>query len=452
MTVADASSRITSEMKAKQLSASGSSQGKARAKMNFIRAIRTKLMAAGVAMLISLFCITAHALVSDEGNLTNLNRVYVLSNLGEANTVLVYDRADDGSLTLIQEALTGGLGSGPGELPPPLPPFPGPIPLDSQDALIKTGNGRFLIAANAGSNDISVLAITASGLTLVDKVPSNGSFPVSVTEHNGIVYVANAGQTPDEFPGATPSIAGFRMDGEGKLHAIPDSRRIAGPPNASAADILFSPDGKVLVMTELNGNSVDVFRMGADGTPIDETRMPANSRTPFGAQFAHGNILALVETNDTSRRLAVDKQTSASSYRLTDDGTLVPISKAVLSGETAACWIRFTPDGQFAFAINAGSGSISTFRLEQNGELSLVSAITVDTGGPFSLPIDSDITADGRFLYVAAALDGLNGVPKIPLPLHVANIQVYRIGSDGSLTLVSKTTGVPYTTEGVVAH
>jgi hypothetical protein len=34
----------------------------------------------------------------------------------------------------------------------------------------------------------------------------------------------------------------------------------------------------------------------------------------------------------------------------------------------------------------------------------------------------------------------------------VANIQVYRIGVDGSLTLVSKTTGVPFTTEGVVAH
>src|SRR5438309_1011838 len=76
---------------------------------------------------------------------------------------------------------------------------------------------------------------------------------------------------------------------------------------------------------------------------------------------------------------------------------LAAISKAVLSGETAACWIRFTPDGQFAFAINAGSGSISTFRLEPDGELSLVSAVTVDTGGPFSLPIDADITADGRF-------------------------------------------------------
>jgi 6-phosphogluconolactonase len=192
--------------------------------------------------------------------------------------------------------------------------------------------------------------------------------------------------------------------------------------------------------------------VGNDGRPVDEIRMPANSRTPFGAEFTRGNILAIVETNDTSRRLAVDQGTSMSSYRMADDGTLVPVSKGVLSGETAACWIRFTPDGQFAFAINAGSGSISTFRLAADGSLSLVNAVTVDTGGPFSLPIDADITADGKFLYVAAALDGLNGVPRIPLPLNVANIQVYRIGVDGSLTLVSKTTGVPFTTEGVVAH
>ena len=55
-------------------------------------------------------------------------------------------------------------------------------------------------------------------------------------------------------------------------------------------------------MTELNGNSVDVFRMGSDGRPVDEIRMPANSLTPFGAEFTRGNILGIVETNDTSRR------------------------------------------------------------------------------------------------------------------------------------------------------
>src|SRR5262245_28609145 len=232
--------------------------------MHSLRAIQNRLMV-GIAMFISVFSLSAYAVVRDAEAARSTDRVYVLSNLGTGNTVLVYDRAEDGALTLLQEVSTGGFGSGPGELPPPLPPFPGPIPLDSQDALIKTEDGRFLIAVNAGSNDLSVLAITRDGLRLTDKVPSDGSFPVSVTEHRGVVYVANAGQTPDEFPGTVPTISGFRLDGDGKLHPISNSRRIAGTADASAADIVFSPNGKVLVMTELNGNMVDVFRMGADG-------------------------------------------------------------------------------------------------------------------------------------------------------------------------------------------
>src|SRR6476620_4900815 len=117
---------------------------------------------------------------------------YGLFKFVTGNTVIVFNRAGDGSLTRIQEVSTGGFGSGAGELPPPLPPFAGPIPLDSQDAIILTSDGHFLLAVNAGSNDLSVLKVTSQGLRLVDRVPSGGSFPVSVTEYNRLVYVANA--------------------------------------------------------------------------------------------------------------------------------------------------------------------------------------------------------------------------------------------------------------------
>src|SRR5579864_3209545 len=157
-----------------------------RATMKSLKSFGNRLVLALATVLILMFSLNsfASALNADE-NTTIPNRVYVLSNIATGNSVLVFDRAADGTLTFLQEASTGGFGSGAGELPPPLPPFPGPIPLDSQDALIKTGDGRFLIAVIAGSNDLSVLAITKDGLALTDKVPSNGSFPVSVTEHNG---------------------------------------------------------------------------------------------------------------------------------------------------------------------------------------------------------------------------------------------------------------------------
>jgi 6-phosphogluconolactonase (cycloisomerase 2 family) len=379
-------------------------------------------------------------------------RAYVMSNLGGGNTIIVFNRAGDGSLTRIQEVATGGFGSGPGILPPPLPPFAGPIPLDSQDAMIVTQDGRYVIAVNPDSNDISVLAITRTGVRLVDRVNSGGSFPVSVTEHNGVVYVANAGQSPDEFIGASPSISGFRLDDHGWLHPIENSRRVAGGPDASAADLVFSPDGRHLVMTELNGNNVDVFPVDRDGRAGERVTQPANSRTPFGAEFSRDGILTISETNDTSRRFAIDHGASLSTYRFAADGTLQPISKAVPNGQTAACWNRRTPDGSLAFTINAGSGTISIYRIADSGEATVLSAVAADTGGAFSLPIDADISPDGKFLYVLAALDGLNGVPRLPLPLLVATVQIYSVGTNGTLTRVGTVGGIPFTVEGIVVR
>ncbi|HZI56441.1 MAG TPA: hypothetical protein VFF39_06680, partial [Verrucomicrobiae bacterium] len=118
------------------------------------------------------------------------------------------------------EYSTGGLGSGPAPLPPRFGgPGPGPLPLDSQDALISAHNGRFLLAVNAGSNDISVMAVTREGLRLIDKAWSGGIYPVSIAFHNGLVYVINLGGVPtlDGSPG-TPTMTGYRLDEDGKLH------------------------------------------------------------------------------------------------------------------------------------------------------------------------------------------------------------------------------------------
>jgi 6-phosphogluconolactonase len=417
-------------------------------------AIFLRRLALGVTAIgLLLFSLSGNAL-SEDGESTGpqSGRVYVMSNLGTGNTVIVFNRAGDGSLTRIQEVSTGGFGSGGGELPPPLPPFAGPIPLDSQDAMILTSDERFLLAVNAGSNDLSALMVTSHGLRLVDRIPSGGSFPVSVTENHGLVYVANANQSPDELPGTRPNVTGFRLSGRGQLREISNSKRTVGLPDASAANVLFSPNGRQLIMTELNGNMVDVFQVGEDGRIGKISTMPANNRTPFGMQFNSNGILAISETNDISRRLAIDNGASLSTYRLTENGALQPISKAVPNGQSANCWVRFTPDGRFAFAINGGSGTVSTYSISHDGIATLHLAVAADAGGVFSLPIDSDVSPDGKFLYVIAALDGLHGVPVLPLPLLVSTIQIYRIGDDGSLARVGTVEGIPFTVEGIVVR
>src|SRR5690242_10868338 len=59
--------------------------------------------------------------------------VYVMTNQAGGNTIVVYQRNEDGKLRQIQEVSTGGFGSGgTGD------------PLGSQGSLVLSGNGRLL--------------------------------------------------------------------------------------------------------------------------------------------------------------------------------------------------------------------------------------------------------------------------------------------------------------------
>ncbi len=247
---------------------------------------RTIFMAIMLSLLIFINDASAFAGDHDGTELQGTGKVYVLTNQAEGNTIVVLNRAADGALSKVQEIATGGLGSGPIPLPPPIG---GPNPLDSQDALITTPDRRFLLAVNAGSNELSVLATTHDGLRLTDKVASGGEFPVSISIHDSLVYVLNSH--------GEPNINGFVLDDEGKLHPIPNSTRSAGLPGSAPAQIAFSPDGDLLIVTERLANLIDVFRMGDDGLAGGHTQLTSNNHTPFGVAFRHNQIIAISETN-----------------------------------------------------------------------------------------------------------------------------------------------------------
>src|SRR5215471_13532385 len=110
---------------------------------------RNSLSAKGVAVLVltlglfmSLYAINASAQPTGGDNF-----VYVMTNKNPANSVLQFRRSADGSLTLMREVATGGSGTGAN----------GADPLGSQDSLVLSGDGQLLLAANAGSNDVSIL-------------------------------------------------------------------------------------------------------------------------------------------------------------------------------------------------------------------------------------------------------------------------------------------------------
>ena len=382
--------------------------------------------------------------VAEERHESDGGAVYVMSNLAEGNTIVAFHRDEQGGITRQAEVSTGGKGSGPGPLPPEFGNSgQSPLPLESQDSLIATEDGRFLIAVNAGTNDISVLEITRDGLRLTDKAPSAGIFPVTLAYHHGLVYVVNLGGQPtlDSSPG-TPTMTGFFLTESGKLRHIPGSTRVTGNFGSAPADIVFDPEGRYLVLAERPTNLLDVFPVKDDGTVGEKVVTPSNNPTPFGMAFTPKGILVVTESVDQTPRFPFVNASTTSTYRIREDGTLETVSRAVPDTQTAACWVRFSKNQHFAFVVNSPSGTVSTYALSGDGELNLVSGIAADTGGRTSAPIDEAITPDGKYLYVDA--------PHLGAP-NIGEVRGWRVNKDGSLTPVSSVGGLPISFSGIVA-
>ena len=85
--------------------------------------------------------------------------------------------------------------------------------LASQGAIQVTPDGRYLLAVDAGSNQISVLRITRDGAPVLagQPVSSGGATPVSVAVSRiGLVYVANQGNGGSGY-------SGLRLSYDGRL-------------------------------------------------------------------------------------------------------------------------------------------------------------------------------------------------------------------------------------------
>jgi 6-phosphogluconolactonase len=313
--------------------------------------------------------------------------VYVLTNQTGGNAVAVFNRSADGTLSAAGTVATGGLGTGAG--------------LGSQGAIILSDNGQWLFAVNAGSNEISVFAVQPSGLNLTDKVPSGGVRPTSLTFYKGLLYVLNAGD-----PG---NIMGFTLNNEGHLTPISGSTRSLSSTTAAAAQISFTPDGQMLVVTERATKTIDTYTVDKDGLATGPTAHPSSGDTPFGFAFA-GKTLVVSEAFG-----GMPNASAVSSYQINASEFNV-VSASSPTGETAACWVAATKNGKYAYSANAGSASVSAFSVGQDGSLTLIAGQAGMTGDG---PIDMDTSHNSQYLYV------LNG--------RGQSISAFAIQADGSL-------------------
>ncbi len=321
--------------------------------------------------------------------------VFTLSNSTAGNRVLVFARASDGSLSAAGSASTGGLGSG--------------ATGTSQGALALSPDGRRLYAVNSGSNTIAVFAVDGTHLHRVAVVASGGAGPASVTAAHGRVYVVNTGGN---------DVTGFWATRHGLSPIAGGSAPLASA-DSGAAQISLNPAGTALAVTNTGSNTIDTITLWHDGAIRRVQSFASAGTTPFGFGFTRGGVLVVTDAHQTP-------VSAVSSYRIGHTGALQLLSGPVSSNEIAACWLAIK--GRIAFTADAGSGTISTFRVGRGGRLHLTAAAAASPGST-SKPLDESITPDGRYLDVLTA--GLNSITS------------YRIGSGGSLTAVGSVGGLP---------
>ena len=186
---------------------------------------------------------------------------YIDGNTATANTIDAFARHADGSVTPLAGApfAAGGAGTG--------------AALASQGAIQATRDGRYLLAVDAGSNQISVLRVTPGGVPVPvgRPVASDGKQPVSIAvSPSGLVYVANQGAGGSNY-------TGFRLSPAGTLTPIPGST-FAVPDGSGLGDVFFNALGNHLIGTRTGTSLIDSFVVLPGG------RLLAAHGSPFTGQ------------------------------------------------------------------------------------------------------------------------------------------------------------------------
>jgi 6-phosphogluconolactonase len=307
--------------------------------------------------------------------------VYTSTNGATGNAVVAYSRASDGSLTSIGSFATGGSGIG------------GAVdPLISQYAVILGAKNEYLYVVNAGSNDITVFRVNADAtLTWAQQIGSGGVRPVSLALAKDRLYVVNQGDV---------SVATFAVGSDGMLTSVTGGTRTFGHGTLGPTAARVSSDRRTLVVADGAAKEIDVFPLDQAGRPGAPTMVASSGINPFGFDITAGGVVVISEAGSGA----------VSSYKLFGANGLQLVDGSVSTQGAAPCWVRISPDGRYAYTTNAGSSTVSGFSVKGSGSISPLSA-NGKTGvlASGSTPLDLDITWDGAYLYTLNAGSGAIG-------------------------------------------
>lgn len=315
----------------------------------------------------------------------------------KGNFVLAFTRRADGSLVQQGVFATGGAGA--------------PV-YGSHRPLILGAGGKWLIAANTGSNDVSVFQVCSNGLVLRSRAAA-GTGPVSLALWNDkLLYVASY---------TSHDLNAFSLSTNGILSPLANSNRPLPGQYSSAIDLQFTPGGAMLTATDMVNRLVEMFPLDSGGLAGAPVTMPSAAYGPSGFTYGPWKTFYVAENG-----MGLPGAGTVSTYQYSTPGALQVLNSSLATTRTATSAVKVVISGH-AYAINDGDGSISSFTIAPNGALTLLLASEASACAGAE---DAAVSRDQRFLYV--------------LSPSSAGICAYQIQKDGHLADLPFSNPLPY--------
>jgi len=405
----------------------------------------SRTTALGVSLGVALLASSAHARNTS-------SHVYIQTNEVE-NLVIDFHRAANGELREAGRIATGGKGSG--EFKPVTGEASAPNAFEGAGSVILSADRRYLFASNGGDNTVSVFAVTADGLKLMDTEATgqvvsgrSGTAKSLAYDNRGRLYVLHT-FGPDHV-----RIMDF-VSGKLTARAVSHTVNTAAKADRLPTQAVLSPDGRFLLVDILfdrrPGKKADgspdlavandkdkdglvVFPVGVTGDLGRPIFNDAGGKAAFFIRFLPGSSNRFINAYAASDGLAISTISSAGRVTSTP---VVPIN-ASRGMPSELCWVAISGDGRFVYTSNFGLSSVSAYRLNGvtlrllkdpaaseagNGKFASINMV------PTSAPSDSWASPDGRNFY--------------QLYPNASKLVSYRIDRDGGLAKIGEAR-VPY--------
>ncbi len=330
--------------------------------------------------------------------------LYTETNAAAGNEIAIYKIKSDGSLMHKGNMASGGNGTGMG--------------LGSQGALTMDKTHNWLFAVNAGSNTVSSFKINFDGsLTLAYTAKSGGKMPNSLTVHGNLLYVLNHG---------SDNISGYWVGADGSMTHIEGTWPLSST-GVDAPQISFSPDGSWIIVTEKATNVIGTFYVNSNGSVNNGIFTTSVGPTPFGFDFSRNKYM--IVSNAAGGAAGAG---SATSYTIGNAGIPDDVNGAVADNQSAPCWFATTTHGRFAYTTNTASNNISSYYIDEKGNLYLAQGVAATSEAG---PVDIVVASNNYFVYE------LNG--------KAGSIGEYHRALLGGLWPIGNTYGLPASATGL---